>query len=422
MRDNGVELDKLAPLDVDSFLHRPTGRSLKKPALRKYRRYTLQYLDWLHAQGRLGFDPRKLPGRRQPLPPMADNFVRTLEPVLKPATLKTYRTSLGRFHFWLGREQVLLAELDRQHLVAGLGWMHRRGLYACTRLKAILHVRAYLRWLHEYGEPRIPADVLVRVGDFPKQPQYLPRPLEPETDRELQRRLRTSQCHYQLGLLLMRHTGLRVGELMALPHDCLRVDPKGNRFLKVPLGKLDNERLVPLDDETTKLLTKLRRRGRRGREYLLETSKRNKTYYSLLRRVLSETCEGLRESEPITSHRLRHTYATSLLAGGMSLVGIMKLLGHRDYRMTLRYTAITDETITIEYHAALARNERRYGALLHKRDSTDADPLKMLADVVRCIQKHEPAGDTGWRKVRTLVKRLRRVRSDLRSLLGRPPR
>ena len=36
-----------------------------------------------------------------------------------------------------------------------------------------------------------------------------------------------------------------------------------------------------------------------------------------------------------------HTYATELLAAGMSLPGVMRLLGHHDFRMTLRYTAIT---------------------------------------------------------------------------------
>jgi site-specific recombinase XerD len=35
-------------------------------------------------------------------------------------------------------------------------------------------------------------------------------------------------------------------------------------------------------------------------------------------------------SERLTTHRLRHSFATSLMNGGMSLMGIMKLLGHRD--------------------------------------------------------------------------------------------
>ena len=41
------------------------------------------------------------------------------------------------------------------------------------------------------------------------------------------------------------------------------------------------------------------------------------------------------------------------MTGGMSLMGVMKLLGHRDYRMTLRYTEITLETVGDEYYAAL---------------------------------------------------------------------
>jgi hypothetical protein len=35
------------------------------------------------------------------------------------------------------------------------------------------------------------------------------------------------------------------------------------------------------------------------------------------------------------THRLRHTFATSLMNGGMSLLGIVKLLGHGDQRVTL---------------------------------------------------------------------------------------
>jgi hypothetical protein len=38
----------------------------------------------------------------------------------------------------------------------------------------------------------------------------------------------------------------------------------------------------------------------------------------------------------------------------------MKLLGHRDHRMTLRYTAITDETVHREYFEALDRVKQRY--------------------------------------------------------------
>ena len=62
----------------------------------------------------------------------------------------------------------------------------------------------------------------------------------------------------------------------------------------------------------------------------------------------------------MTTHRLRHTYATSMLAGGMSLPSVMRILGHSDYRMTLRYAAITDSTVFTEFAAALVHNAERY--------------------------------------------------------------
>lgn len=56
----------------------------------------------------------------------------------------------------------------------------------------------------------------------------------------------------------MRWTGLRVGELSKLPRDCLKTDIKGNTFLKVPLGKLNTERLVPLNPKIIELIHKIK--------------------------------------------------------------------------------------------------------------------------------------------------------------------
>ena len=55
----------------------------------------------------------------------------------------------------------------------------------------------------------------------------------------------------------MRKTGIRVGELADLPYHCVHQDSKTNHFLKVPLGKLDSERMVPLDDSALELIEKL---------------------------------------------------------------------------------------------------------------------------------------------------------------------
>ncbi|MBF0491783.1 MAG: tyrosine-type recombinase/integrase [Deltaproteobacteria bacterium] len=55
----------------------------------------------------------------------------------------------------------------------------------------------------------------------------------------------------------------------------------------------------------------------------------------------------------VTFHRLRHSYATSLLTGGLSIVSLMKLLGHRRIEMTLRYAKVTPSHLRNEYLKAI---------------------------------------------------------------------
>ena len=57
----------------------------------------------------------------------------------------------------------------------------------------------------------------------------------------------------------MRRCGLRVGELRDLTIDCVSEDLNGHWFLKIPLGKLNNERIFPLDPDTVEIVEKIKR-------------------------------------------------------------------------------------------------------------------------------------------------------------------
>lgn len=57
--------------------------------------------------------------------------------------------------------------------------------------------------------------------------------------------------------LLQRACGLRVGELLDLELDCVHEVAGQGAWLKVLLGKLDTERMVPLDEETLELLDRV---------------------------------------------------------------------------------------------------------------------------------------------------------------------
>lgn len=58
-------------------------------------------------------------------------------------------------------------------------------------------------------------------------------------------------------LLLSRTTGLRIGELVDLELDCVHEVPGQGAWLKVLLGKLATERMVPLDDHALAIVDRI---------------------------------------------------------------------------------------------------------------------------------------------------------------------
>jgi site-specific recombinase XerD len=412
---------QLEAAEIEQFLQRlakVAGADVRRQGAARSR--VLKYFDWLHARDLLRFDPRTAwPRSNFPLPPQAQRFLDLLAPTHSPVTVGKYRTHLRQFHIWLEANGRAVAGIDREKVESWLQWLNARGLAACTRVQSIQNVRAYIEWLEDERILPEPPHELIRGSDLPKLPKYLPRPIPPDVDAALQRRLKASRCTYQLGLLLMRRTGLRVGELANLPFNCVHTDHAGNSLLKVPLGKLATERLVPLDPKTIKLVRKLRREGPRRRTLLIVTPSSQKVRYDIFREALNTACRGLTFAEPMTTHRLRHTYATSLLAAGMSLPSVMRLLGHTDYRMTLRYAAITDSTVFTEFTAALERTAARYPTIRspHRPAPAPLQPLAMLRDVIRHVKALAADSDLDSRLTKNLLQRLRRLHADLRKTI-----
>jgi site-specific recombinase XerD len=406
----------LALEDVESFFASPSPRTGPPQASPTDQRILIRYLDWLGDKGQLGFDPKKLSiRRRRPLPKLATQFLKSLEPTHKRSTRDSYQTSLSRFYICLTDHRICVTQLKRAHVEQWLIALSDEGLAPATRLHILIHTRIYLHWLLERNELRADPDHLIRSSDMPKLPTYLPRPLSPKNDAELQQRLDASPHRLHKALLLMRLTGIRIGELASLPRDCVRIDLHGQEFLKVPLGKLNNERLVPIDDRVAAIVRSLQHiHGHTEREYLIDKADGNRVPLYRYFHALTQACEGLESKEPITSHRLRHSYATSMLAAGVSLTSVMRLLGHRDIRMTLRYAAITQETVSKEYFEALPSIESRYrDALRDSTPTTDFDPIKNLSDISHWIRKHLASDVQSQRPARSLLKRLARVQVDL---------
>ncbi len=246
-------------------------------------------------------------------------------------------------------------------------------LSASERRARVLAVHCLLNDIAEWGWDDAPPRRLVFTSDLPKLPRPLPRYLTPDLDRRLAGALRSWPDRFGAdALLLQRATGLRIGELVDLELDCVHEVPGQGAWLKVPLGKLATERMVPLDEETVELLDQItlhRSPGRpvphprtaRPTEYLL-TRYGHRVSVNYLRDVLTRVCqaEGLPHTTP---HQLRHTYATALVNAGVSLQSLMALLGHVSATMSLRYGRLFDSTVKAEYERALTAAKEQFGAL-----------------------------------------------------------
>lgn len=234
------------------------------------------------------------------------------------------------------------------------------------RQRRVITVATFLTDITEWGWDAAPRRKVMFRDDIPKLPQVLPRYLPIDTDRRLLAELtdRPGNPLAARALRLQRACGLRIGELLDLELDCVHQIPDNGAWLKVPLGKMATERMVPLDEETITLIdeiTELRSNGRplphpryRRSAQFLFTAHGRRLSQNTLRHELDHATNAAGLPR-ITSHQLRHTYATALVNAGVSLQALMALLGHVSAEMSLRYGRLFDATVRAEYERALTQ-------------------------------------------------------------------
>ena len=312
-------------------------------------------------------------------------YLHVLTTTRRPKTVVERAACFVVFAQWLAEHDPQVSSLralTRAHLEdfltwhAGRGWVGRvardQHISKARHLVAVVTLRTFFEDITLWGwSERPPGPVLLR-SDLPRLPAGLPRALTPDQDRALMAAVhQLSDLPARVGIVLLRGTGMRIGELLDLELDCLWDLPRHGTWIKVPLGKLDTERVVPLDEPTMAALREwFAARGQhralphprqpRNADFLFVTGGHRMAAARIRRGLLdAATASGLTgpDGDPIrvTPHQLRHTYATELINAGMSLQSLMMLLGHVTPEMTLRYARLSNPTLRQAYDAALDR-------------------------------------------------------------------
>src|SRR5713226_5139647 len=144
--------------------------------------------------------------------------------------------------------------------------------------------------------------------------------------------------------------------------DCLRNVAPDRWAIHVPLGKLKTERMVPVDSFVCELVQRLR--FYRSFDplplegHLLSRPHGKTALIRQLRYYLHEVCAAVGIPTRIVPHQLRHTYASEMVRSGVTLPALMKLLGHSDPGMTIRYVEVASHDLQREFR--LARSQPRH--------------------------------------------------------------
>ena len=150
---------------------------------------------------------------------------------------------------------------------------------------------------------------------------------------------------------LMLHTGLRVGEVVNLRLRDTFLLEKRTPHLRVN-GKSQRERVVYLSEAVAHLLS----------EYLEIHSPKIGGRVFLNRRGKAITITGIQLQLAkycrqagiwVTYHQLRHTFACRMIAAGVPVTSVQKMLGHASLRTTQLYVQVADLQVERDYHTGI---------------------------------------------------------------------
>jgi hypothetical protein len=187
-----------------------------------------------------------------------------------------------------------------------------------------------------------------------------PRPPLPQApgDGAAARLLRAAQHDTRLlvrvTVEMLLRTGLRVSEYTSLRAGAV-VHIGAGPWLHVPVGKLHEDRYLPLHPHLAALTGDYRRAHVDPSHPLLlpRENGRPPGRHTVTRMInRAGAAAGLAHIHP---HQLRHTLATQAINRGMSLEAIAAMPGHRSLDMTLRYAKIASRTVADEYFAVTAK-------------------------------------------------------------------
>jgi integrase/recombinase XerD len=193
------------------------------------------------------------------------------------------------------------------------------------------------------------------------EPRRLPRPLSDEQVRRLEEHLLSARSQAKTDLqkelrvrdlacfYLLWHCGLRISEVCSMRVDELDLE---GRKLFIRNSKEGKDRVVYMSDTVAmSLRMQLKSRCYQNSPFLFPTRNGFLSTRGLQRRLVKR---GRECNVPVTAQRLRHTFASQMLASGMPVTSLQRYLGHEDLDTTMLYAEVADPLLQKDYYQGVS--------------------------------------------------------------------
>lgn len=304
--------------------------------------------------------------------------------IRRPATVTHNEKTLRFFFSWLAKaypDVDQISSINRSHIEAYKTYLGTakgpkgKPYQINTNRSRLGELRSFFVQLMTWEWEEAPKKLLIFDGDFPNRDKPLPRFLDDvQASALLQTARNSTDLFTRVCVETLLRTGLRRGEFINLRVDS--VVKIGSAFwLRVPLGKLHNDRYIPVHPQVKLLFDEwVEHRGNQDWTPFLFVEYGRRITVSRVDEIVSRMARIAGIKEKVSPHRLRHTIATQAINRGMSLESIAALLGHRSLSMTLIYARISNRIVQDEYFAVSEKLDHLYSSQSLQLPEKDEGP------------------------------------------------
>lgn len=289
---------------------------------------------------------------------LLENFIEMMlaERAVSKNTITSYQNDLEQFLGWVTINKKVIEEIRQEDLMAYIFFLSNQKLSASSVIRKISSLRQFFNFL--INEDYIKINPTIEL-ESPKKEQNLPKAL---LQQQIDLLLITAEEDKTLEgirnmamLEILYSTGMRISELMQLKMSSLQknLSDDPNLFATIISGKGNRERVIILSEKAMKALKKfLTIRSeflkQTHSDYIFPSFMKNGKATHLTRQRFFQIIKSLAQKagldmKAISPHKIRHSFATHLLANGADLRIVQEMLGHADISSTQIYTKVLPE-------------------------------------------------------------------------------